>query len=128
MTRTVLDRVSIGFSAVCAVHCLILPVLLVFAPALTSMFFNHEQFHLFLMFLVLPTSIIALFMGCKQHGDHHVVLIGTIGLVIISLTAMISPYYHSELLEKGFTLLGAVLIAVSHYLNMKRCTPTHCHH
>jgi hypothetical protein len=92
------------------------------------MFFNHEQFHLFLLFLVLPTSIFALFMGCKQHGDNRVALIGTVGLVIISLTALVSPHIHHELIEKTVTLLGATLIAISHYLNMKQCKPSHCHH
>jgi hypothetical protein len=54
MIRTTLDRISIGFSMICAIHCLVLPVVIITTPALTAMFFDHEQFHLFLLFLVLP--------------------------------------------------------------------------
>jgi uncharacterized membrane protein YfcA len=102
--------------------------MVVFAPALTSMFFDHEQFHLFLLFLVLPTSIFALFMGCKQHGDVRVAYIGMTGLVIITLTALVSAHMHHEFIEKAATLFGATLIAISHYLNMKQCSPKRCHH
>jgi uncharacterized membrane protein YfcA len=127
MFRSMLDKLSISFSVVCAIHCLALPILLVFGPTLTSIFFTYEHFHLALLFLILPASIFALFIGCKQHRNNAVAITGAIGLLIISLTAILSGYYHHELLEKVMTLVGATLIAISHYFNQKLCRPTTCH-
>lgn len=126
MIRAALDKVSIGFSVICMIHCLVLPVLLVFTPALTSLFFNHEQFHLFLMFLVLPTSIFTLFIGCKQHRDFLVAISGIVGMLIIFFAAT-TLLTHNETFEKVATFVGAALIAFSHYRNMTLCRRTTCH-
>ena len=37
-----LDKVAIGFSVVCAVHCLFLPVAILLFPAISASIFGHD--------------------------------------------------------------------------------------
>jgi len=71
-SQLVLDKFSIGISAVCTVHCLAMPLIVGFMPALASMGFTHEHFHEALLYLILPTSSIALYLGCKKHKSKRV--------------------------------------------------------
>ena len=56
----VLDRFSIGFSTLCLLHCLAVPVLVSVLPVFATFAFADERFHLALVVLVVPTSIVAL--------------------------------------------------------------------
>ena len=63
----VLDRFSIGFSTLCLLHCLAVPVLVSVLPVFATFAFADERFHLALVVLVVPTSIVALGLGCRLH-------------------------------------------------------------
>ena len=41
-----IDKVAIGLSLICTVHCLLLPVAFVLLPALAANTFGGERFHL----------------------------------------------------------------------------------
>ena len=74
------DNIAVSASALCAIHCLSLPVLLAFLPALGATIFGQESFHVLLLWLVLPLSLIALFLGCRAQKDWPVALMGFAGL------------------------------------------------
>ena len=100
------DRAAIGISALCIAHCLVLPVALVLAPSLTLLtVLNDEMFHKLLILLVLPTSIFAL---------------------TLCMTALFGHDYLGEELEKLFTLVGAILVALSHFFNFRLCQLKNC--
>ena len=67
-----LDHLAIGMAAVCAIHCLLTPILIIALPIIATSFFVHQDFHLWMIFLVLPTTIFAVFMGCRNHKDRAV--------------------------------------------------------
>ncbi|MEM9445110.1 MAG: MerC domain-containing protein [Verrucomicrobiota bacterium] len=89
-----LDRAAITMSLICAVHCLITPVILVILPIVASTFWVHEQFHLWMLFLVIPTTSLAIFMGCRKHKDRWVIAFATIGicLLITALTREVTGF------------------------------------
>ena len=92
-----LDHLAIGMAALCAMHCLLLPILIVALPIIATSFFVHQDFHLWMIFLVLPTTAFAVFMGCRSHKDRKVVALSAIGLSVL-LFALIQErmYYASE--------------------------------
>ena len=69
MTRGWLDKLAISMAAVCAVHCLLTPVIIVLLPIVATSFFVHQDFHLWMLFLVIPTTSLAIGMGCRKHKD-----------------------------------------------------------
>jgi hypothetical protein len=124
-SQLVLDKFSVGISAVCTVHCLAMPLIVGFMPALASMGFTHEHFHEALLYLILPTSSIALYLGCKKHKSKRVAALGIAGIAMLLLAHEFG--HGSESLEKFITMAGSVLMAMSHLINQRKCTDK-CHH
>ena len=61
-----LDKYAISVSAMCAVHCLSLPLMLVIFPALGQTILGQELFHVLLLWLVVPLSLISLSLASIQ--------------------------------------------------------------
>jgi hypothetical protein len=81
----VLDRAAIALAGICAVHCLITPLLLVALPFLAATVWVDSQFHLWMLFFVVPTTALALWSGCRKHRDKAVVLVGLAGISLLSI-------------------------------------------
>ena len=116
-----LDKVAIGFSAICALHCILLPVALIFLPALSTTFLGSEDFHKALLYFVVPSSTIALFLGCKMHGKNHVYVYGAVGIGALLIALFFGHDLFGESGEKLLTLLGAGIISLGHIKNQKLC-------
>ena len=78
-----LDHLAIGMAAICAFHCLLMPIFVIALPLIATSFFVHEDFHLWMILLVLPTTGFAIFMGCRRHKDRWVAALSAIGLSIL---------------------------------------------
>ena len=127
-----IDKVAIGLSTVCTVHCLLLPIILVMLPALSTNIFGDEIFHQWLLIAVIPTSLIALTMGCRQHKNLSVMIFGLLGLAILIPTAFFGHELLGEAGEKIASVLGAAFIALGHIRNSSLCkdcgsTDQQCH-
>lgn len=116
-----LDKVAIGFSAICALHCILLPVALIFLPALSTTFLGSEDFHKALLYFVVPSSAIALFLGCKMHGKNHVYVYGAVGIGALLIASFFGHDLFGESGEKFLTLLGVGIISLGHIKNQKLC-------
>ena len=123
-----LDKLAIGLSAVCAIHCLMLPVALAVMPSLALLPLGGESFHKLLICLVLPASILALTLGCRRHGKKVMLFWGGAGLFIMILTAILGHDLMGELLEKAATVIGATFVAVAHVINYRSCRSAKCQH
>lgn len=123
MIRSVplVDRFAIGLSALCVVHCLLMPVLVVVSPHLAKSLIGSEALHLWLVYAVIPSSLFALTMGCTQHRRGLLILIGGIGLSFLGLGIAIESTGLSHVWEQIFTVSGAILIAFAHVRNFKHC-------
>ena len=116
-----LDNIAIGFSVVCALHCLLLPIAVIFLPAISSTFLGSEDFHKTLLYFVIPSSIIALSLGCKMHGKYYVYLYGIFGIATLLIAAFFGHDYFGENGESILTLLGASIVSFGHFKNQKLC-------
>ena len=123
---SLLDKLAVSTSTFCAIHCLCLPIFLGFFPALGTTLFGEELFHVLLLWLVIPLSLVALSLGCRRHRDVPVAAIGLAGLTSLILAA---TFGHSALGERGeqaLTLIGAAMIALAHLRNYKLCRSSAC--
>tara|TARA_B100000927_G_scaffold69630_1_gene55167 strand:- start:561 stop:950 length:390 start_codon:yes stop_codon:yes gene_type:complete len=115
------DKIAISFSLVCALHCLLLPIAIIFFPAISATFLGSEDFHKTLLYFVIPSSIIALTLGCKMHGKYEVYSYGVIGIGTLLFASFFGHDYLGETGEILFTLLGAGIVSLGHYKNQKLC-------
>ena len=125
---SVLDRSAIGLSFLCVLHCLAVPLTLILMPSLAALPIADERVHLLLVLLVLPTSTVALTLGCRQHGLKHILAWGLTGIAILILAAGLGGDFLGEYGEKILTVVGSVLVAVGHILNFKCCRTAGCGH
>ena len=129
MTVTgMLDRSAIVLSTICAVHCLTVPLAVVMMPAAFTYWFADDHFHFLLLYLVLPTSTLAIGLGCRRHRTFKVIALGSAGLGLLVLGALLGHDLLGELGEKGITLLGAGLVVLAHVHNFRLCRQSQCAH
>lgn len=150
-----LDHLAIGMAALCAVHCLLTPLLVIALPIIATSFFVHEHFHLWMILLVLPTTSFAVFMGCRKHKDRSVAVLSIIGLSVLAGALVHERMHHAthvaaveeshaaacascsrDLSEAPipmhagawFNTLGGLLLAGAHVRNYRLCRKSRCEH
>ena len=120
-TLAITDKTAIGLSLLCVVHCLALPLLVVFLPSVIALPLEGEAFHFWMLIVVLPVSAYALTMGCRKHNRYRVVLLGSLGLVILTVATLMGHDMFGETGEKALSVLGALIIALGHFWNYLLC-------
>lgn len=109
-----LDRIAIGLSGLCLVHCLFGALLLAVMSASGSALFGHDV-HQIGLAVALPLAIIGLVGGALSHGRWQAVAIGGFGLGAMA-GALMSAHGPREV---ALTILGVLLVAVAHAMNMR---------
>lgn len=114
------DKLSIGLSIACSIHCLALPVILALLPSLTALQLDNEEFHIWMVMAVLPISLFSLFVGCNKHKDYKLLAFGAVGLAFLVMALLLEDAI-GEIGEKAFTLIGSIIIALVHFRNFRLC-------
>ena len=78
-----LDRIAIVMAVVCGIHCLLTPLLLVALPIIGVTFWTDPNFHIWMLALVIPTTTLAAFSGCRKHKDKIVATLAAIGILTL---------------------------------------------
>jgi hypothetical protein len=123
--QTIADKTAITLSFICTLHCLAVPFAVALLPTLAAINLGDEAFHLWMVIVVIPTSLLALSMGCKKHRDYRLMLLGIIGLSLLILAAFFGHDLMGESIETAMTVLGATIIAAGHLLNHRLCCERH---
>ena len=121
ITTAKADKLAIGLSSLCVIHCFATPLLLVLIPAGVLASFDPESFHFWMVIAVIPTSVYAITLGCKKHKKLYVALFAVVGLATLICSVILGEHYLGESGEKLVTAIGAVIIAYSHYKNFILC-------
>ena len=113
--RNLLDGIAIAGSALCLIHCLALPLIIAWLPALSDWLSWPESVHLWILLAALPLSFFALWRHALCEGRKVPFLLGMAGLAIMASALLIegSP------LEPFVTSIGAALLAAAHILNWR---------
>ena len=75
--------------------------------------------------LAAPISIFALTLGYKNHKKISVLIFGILGLIILSLAIFLENIV-GQSGEKALTLLGSIMLALSHFKNHQICKELDC--
>ena len=116
-----MDKLAISLSFLCVAHCLLLPFAVIVLPVIGASFLEGEAFHYWLLFLVIPTSVYSLWLGCRKHGRLEIFTIGLFGLFLLCLIVLLGVDALGETLERLSTVAGAAIIALAHLRNMRAC-------
>ena len=134
--QTYFDRFAILLSGICAIHCIIFPLIAIFIPFLTTIQHGnglHEfWFHQFILIFILPISLVALYSGYRFHQKWLPITIAMIGLSILTLSAlfaghMLSLHIIPHQAETFVTILGGIIHAAGHLYNMLETQKLHNH-
>ncbi|MGI9242889.1 MAG: MerC domain-containing protein [Verrucomicrobiales bacterium] len=77
-------------SVLCAIHCAVTPILLLFAPAFGELW-AHPASHWIVALFVVPLAFVMLLRGFRVHGKRWILAAGLLGMVLVIAGAMI-PY------------------------------------
>lgn len=109
------DRLGIGISGLCAIHCLFFPVAIALLPLWPVAESIHDWTHPVLFILIVPTVIFAL-KGRKLFGEIGKYLLA--GLLVVGAAWMLHDRI-GDWGEAGVTLVGSALLVNGHWKNYK---------
>lgn len=109
------DRLGIGLSGICAIHCLLVPVFVALLPLYPAFEEFHGYTHLIFFLAIAPTVILSL----KRKHESKIVTICLLSGVFIIFLAWIFNQTLGEFGEAGVTLIGSLLLIRGHWLNYK---------
>ena len=107
-----LDRMAIGLSGICLVHCLATSVLLALVASAGSML-GADWIHEVGLGLAMIMGAIALGRGILEHGYSMPSAVGGLGLGVMA-GALTLPHNGTEAL---YTVVGVGILALGHRLN-----------
>lgn len=110
------DRAGLWLSGLCAVHCLLLPVLLLVLPAVPALDAVHEVAHPLLAATLVPVTLGALLARQTAQGT----LLLLLGLALVWL-ALPAHALAGELAETALTVAGSVFLIGGHLRHQAGC-------
>ena len=119
--QTFTDKMAASLSLLCALHCMAFPVIIVMLPSLAALQFDDEAFHTWMVLSVIPISVYALTMGCKQHKRYRLLGLGLFGLLFLLSAVLPGDELITDSWEKALTVTGAITISLGHYWNYSLC-------
>ena len=107
-------------SALCMVHCLVVPLFIVFMPFLSWMETGEDAHRYLAAFAVLP-ALAGLMPGYFVHRRGAVLLCGFAGLIFIIGGAWVIGPHFGEIAEAIVTVAGTVTLFMTHLINHRQC-------
>jgi hypothetical protein len=120
------DLFAVSSSGLCMIHCLATPVLLIFVPVFSASFLGGEAFHAAILWFILPTSLVAMTLGCRRHKDRYVAVLCVIGLSVIVVAARFGDAAVGEIGERILTTVGSFILIAGHFRNFSLCRSAGC--
>lgn len=115
MNKGFWDRIGIGLSSICAIHCLFVPVAIALIPLWPAFEEFHEYTHLIFFLAIAPTVILSL---QRKHESKKVSFFLITGVVIIFIAWYLNQYL-GEYGEAAVTLAGSLFLIRGHWINYK---------
>jgi hypothetical protein len=115
--RSFWDKIGLGLSGLCLVHCLLLPVAVSSLPWL-GIVFEDEWVHLVIAAIAIPVAFIAFIPGFLKHHLKSVLFLGLMGVVLLMLGS-IGHDLVGEDTAHWLTICGGVALVSAHIANFK---------
>lgn len=115
-----LDKVGFLLSISCAIHCTILPILLVSFPYFAISLFISEKFELYIIIASLILSISSVCLGLKKHKNFKIIPFLALGLMLLLVGKFIVS--HDENSHTNiYIIFGGLIVGLSHAINYELC-------
>ena len=114
MREGAVDRLAVGLSGLCLVHCLASAVFVAMLASAGGMLL-HPIFHEVGLVIAILLGIVALGRGIFEHGFMMPSAIGGLGLGVMA-GALTLPHDGGEAL---YTIVGVAILALGHDLNRR---------
>jgi hypothetical protein len=114
MPGSLFDRIAIGLSGLCLLHCMAGFMLLTLF-ALTGDWLDHRVHFVGLM-LAMPLAAVALWRGWRRHGRSDIGVMGVVGLAAMAVSLAIE---HGAFAEMAVSIAGVSMLAWAHWRNLK---------
>lgn len=111
-----IERIAMGASLLCLIHCLALPLVIALLPILGKALPLGPDAHVWLLLFVAPTSGCALALGFRRHRRLYALLLGLSGLALVAAGVLLfldGPW------ETPTTVFGSLLLSLAHILNWR---------
>ena len=118
------DVAGMLLSAVCMMHCLLLPALVAWGIGGAIAGYDSEWTHIVMLGFVLPVSGLALAGGWLRHRRVAVLALGVAGVVCLALAAFVVHPHLGATADALVTTLGGALLATAHWRN-RDCSCPH---
>ena len=113
-----LDGAAVVLSALCLVHCLALPLIVIGVPFLAQ--FAEGHLHLQMLVVVLPLSTPALGIGYRRHRNSRILFAGIVGMLLLIIGATVAHAQLGLIADRAFTICGSLTLATAHFFNSVR--------
>ena len=110
----VIDRIGIGLSGLCLVHCLASAVMVAMLASAGGILLN-PMIHEVGLLLAIGLGLIALSRGVVEHGFMMPAAVGSLGLGVMA-GALTLPHDGAEVM---YTIVGVAILALGHDLNRR---------
>lgn len=115
------DALGIATSVACAIHCILLPLLLTSLPLFGVNIIHNIFFEWAMILLAFGVGVFALLHGYKTHHKNAVpVYLFSAGFLFLVTKQFFLPY------EIYFLFPAVILIIRAHYLNYRLCRKAKC--
>jgi len=108
------DRIGVWISSACAVHCLLMPVLLLALPLWPGAHIIHEVAHPVLAIALVPVTLVAM-RTSKEGALWLFVGLGLVGMGLFAHDVL------GDLSGSALTLLGSLFLITGHRCNQTCC-------
>ena len=119
------DKFAISFSAICMIHCLFAPSLIILSYSSLALTLESELIHKAILLLTIPVSIFAISLGYKNHSNNSIIYTGIAGLTILISVLLIGESISANA-ELILTILGSLMVITCHYRNYNVCKKLNC--
>ena len=116
-----LDRLGATASFVCAIHCMIMPLIVTTLPLLGIGFLANDWVEWTLVGISAALGITSLHLGYKVHRSKHALTLLSAGLALIA-AGRIGEYHRTHMPNVAMVVAGGLAIATAHLINQKLCS------
>ena len=119
------DKFAMSFSAICMIHCLFAPSLIILSYSSLALTVESELIHKTILLLTIPFSIFAISLGYKNHPNNSIIYTGIAGLTIL-ISALLIGESIGENAGLILTTIGSLMVIACHYRNYRICKKVNC--
>jgi hypothetical protein len=114
-----IDKIGVGLSTACLVHCLLLPILLATIPFISFLsIIKTPVAEAIMIIFAIINAIVAIMTSSKKHGNLFVPTLFISGMMLLVLNFIAHNFIQTN---EYIITIGAFMIGIGHIWNKRLC-------